>query len=218
MAKNVRTLANGPHDIGELGARLAETGEIHDLMIRTIECRTDQRVHSGGHAHIAGRAFGLELRDARDQHARCRHEVAPRLHPQFQLREGRLHRGERRIELGEVEARLLRALRHAEPAADVDDPHVRELLGQAREQRRGLFPVGHVEHAAAVVAMEARRPRRPRSSRALPSSGSSVERHAELRRTFRPCARDGDGRDLVPESTRTNTSRPRNTSGHFCST
>ncbi len=155
MAEDVRTLANGPHDIGELGARLAETGEIHDLMIRTIECRTDQRVHSGGHAHIAGRAFGLQLRDARDQHACGCDEVAPGFHPQLELREGRLHRRERRVELREVDARLVRTLGHAESAADIDDAHIGELLGQARKQRCGLFPVTDVEHAAAVVGMQA---------------------------------------------------------------
>src|SRR5262245_60573063 len=66
-----------------------------------------------------------------------------------------LHRCERTVELGEVDAWLIRSLRHAEPATDVDYPHVGEALAQTREQRTGLLPVLHVEHAAAVVRVQA---------------------------------------------------------------
>ncbi len=218
VSEDVRTLANRSHDIGELGARLVETGEIHDLMVRTIECRPDQRVHSGGDAHVARSAFGLELRDARDQHARGRHEEAPRLHPQLDLRERGFHLGERGIELREIEARLFRALRHAETAANVHDTNVRELLDETSEQRRRLLPVPHIEHATACVSMQADDLRRPLSARALAKAWQLARTARRTWSACPPCERASGDRDPCPYRRARRSRDLLNTSGQFSTT
>ena len=91
-----------------------------------------------------------------------------------------LHAGQRGIELRKIHARLVSALRHAEAAADVDDAHVTETAAQIGQERGGLLPVAHVEHAAAVVRVQAD-DARAGLTRVLRQLVELSDRHAELR-------------------------------------
>src|SRR5262245_60571560 len=129
----VAALADRADDgAGRLG-RLPEPREVDDLVPRAVERRANQGIHAGRDADIALVALSFRLRDACEEHARLRDEVAAWLEPQLEGRVRGPEFGESRVEGAQVERRLSRPLGHPEPAAEVQDPDTRESRRMSRE-------------------------------------------------------------------------------------
>ena len=102
----IGTLADGTHDVDQLGGRLIGAAQVHDLVVGAVQRRTDKGIHAGGDTHEAHAALGLELCDTREQHAGRCHQETPRLEPHFKLRVLGAHCHEQRIELLEIHCLL----------------------------------------------------------------------------------------------------------------
>src|SRR5438552_14314904 len=90
------------------------------------------------------------------------------------------HRGEQRIEPGEIDPRLVGMLGHSEPAADMEDLGRSEGARRGGEEACGVLPARDVENPAADVRLEADDPRA--SLAGQPGAvGELRDRHAELR-------------------------------------
>src|SRR6185437_1786723 len=153
------TFADGTHNIHELGGGLRQAGEIRDLMICTIECRPDEGVHTGRDPDVANLALALQLSDAGEQDAGGRREKATGLEPEFEAGVLGPHGGEQRIDLGQIQARLIAALRHAEATPDVEHPHPFEALREPRQLSGRALPGHFIEDAAPYVSLKTYDPR-----------------------------------------------------------
>src|ERR1700744_5887118 len=117
MPENIRALTDGTHYIHQFRRGIVGACEIRDLMVCTIECRTDERVHSRRDAHVADLALRLQLGHASEQPRGGGNQVTAGLDPEFQLRMLCAHRRKQGIELLQVEAHLIATLRHPESTA-----------------------------------------------------------------------------------------------------
>ena len=90
------------------------------------------------------------------------------------------HRQQQRVELGEVDARLIGVLGHSQPAAHVDDLEPLEALCGTGQQARRMLPAGLVEDAAADVGLQAH-DARAGLVRLAHELAQLPDRHAELR-------------------------------------
>ena len=129
-----------------------------------------------------------------------------------------LHRGQRRVELRQIDARLIRALRHAEAAADVDDVAHRGSAASARPA--ACADRCQLSTSNTPLPVCACRPTIARS-RCLAQAFAARRASTAARRTSnarRPSARDGDDRGPCRYRCARTRSRPLNSSGQFSST
>src|SRR5690606_14957172 len=154
--------------------------QLGDLGIRAVERRANEAVQAGRDADVLHLALPLRLRDAREQHARSSDHVAAGLEPKLAVAARFLHLGEPLVERLEIEGPLTGALRHAEPAAEVEITHVQKTLDQLDELLTRVSPRLGRQDAAAGMRVQAddARARRPHTPLELVEL---EQRHAELR-------------------------------------
>src|SRR6185437_5995154 len=128
-------------------------------MICTIECRPDEGVHTGCDPDVANIALALQLRDAGEQDASRRREIATGLEPEFEPGILGTHGRKQGVELGQVQARLIAALRHPEAAPDIEHPYRFEALREAGQLPRRTLPRHLIQDAAAYVGLKTHDPR-----------------------------------------------------------
>ena len=79
MAQHIAGLTDRSDDIYLTHRPFSQATEVHYFVVSAIERRSDQRIHTGRDTDISARTFLFQLRHAREQHPRLRHQEAPRL-------------------------------------------------------------------------------------------------------------------------------------------